>query len=173
MICDFSAYFHARLMCVQIQIYKCQSNMHKMSNVTNACNSCFILTKKDVGHMQRIFTHTSLHSRTYADTRVENRQDRKKYWGARVHVRTCTRTYVHRVTSVETDKTEKILGRQGKMHCPLKVSRAMKTIRLQEATISLRQGEGGKEKDDPQRLRKVDFTEIALGIPVTGGWGQR
>ena len=87
---------------VQIQIYKCQSHMQKMSNMPNACDGCFILAKKDVGHLQRMFTHTSLHCRTYTESSTQIhvwRTDKtEKYWGARAR---CTYLHAHVHTNTE------------------------------------------------------------------------
>ena len=98
-VCIHCTYVRVRLMYVQTQIYKCQSHMHKMSNTPNACDGCLILAKKDVEHMQRMFSHTSFYRVTYADTRVENRQDRKNIGApgqdARTYMYTYVRTYIH------------------------------------------------------------------------------
>ena len=91
---------------------------------------------------------------------------------ARTHVNRVTYTQIH---MWRTDKTEKILGRHGKMHCPLSVSREMKTFWLLETTITLTGG-GGEEKDDPQRLRKGETgTRWSSGScqSAGAGWGQR
>ena len=73
---------------------------------------------------ERCWTHTKdvytykfalsyVHRVKYADTRVENRQDRKILGRqGKMHVLTCTRTYEHRITYADThvETCRQILG---------------------------------------------------------------
>ena len=99
-----------------------------------------------------------MHVRTYTELRTQIhvwRTDKtEKILGrqGKMHVHTCTHMYVRTHTCGDREDVDKYWG---KMHCPLKVSRAMKTTQLPVATITLTGGRG-KENDDPQRLRKVD-----------------
>ena len=120
----------------------------------NACDGCFILAKKDVGHMQWMFSHTSFYRVTYA-VHVWRTDKTEKILGrqGKMHVHTCTHMYVRTHTCGDREDVDKYWG---KMHCPLKVSRAMKTTQLPETTITLTGGRGEGNDDPQKRLRKVD-----------------
>ena len=114
-------------------------------------------------HAKDVFTYKFLQSYVRRYTCGEQTRQ-KKILGrqGKMHVHTCTHMYVRTHTCGDREDVDKYWG---KMHCPLKVSRAMKTTRLPEATITLTGGRG-EENDDPQRLRKVDWTETVSGTYI-------